>query len=206
VAEAAGREQIVTLAPPWAIAYAAHDGTELWRADCLNGEVTPSPILAAGHFIVVSPHDKMMGIRPDGQGDVTETHIAWSADDFIPDITSPVSDGELLFLAATPGQVTCFDAKDGKKLWEHDFEMDFNATPALVGNRLYLFTIKGVVLVLEAGRQFKELARFEMGEGVAASPAFAADRMFIRGFKNLYCIGPASGSGPLAKSVEGKQP
>jgi len=44
VIEAAGKPQIITLAVPYAIAYAATDGAELWRADCLYGEVTPSPV------------------------------------------------------------------------------------------------------------------------------------------------------------------
>jgi outer membrane protein assembly factor BamB len=55
VFEAAGKPQIVVLSLPHAMAYDATDGKELWRADLLNGEVTPSPAFAAGVVLVASP-------------------------------------------------------------------------------------------------------------------------------------------------------
>jgi hypothetical protein len=67
--------------------------------------------------------------------------------------------------------------------------MDFQASPAIAGNRLYLFAETGEVLVLEVGRQFKELARSNLSETVYASPAFAQDRIYIRSTKSLFCFG-----------------
>ena len=189
VIDAAGKAQIITLAVPWVIAYAAKDGSELWRAGELNGEITPSPIFAAGLVFAISPYEKIMGIRPDGQGDVTESHISWFAEESMPDISSPVSNGELVFTASTPGMLTCFDAKDGKKLWEQELGMECNASPSIAGNRLFVSGGKGVVLVIEAGRTYKELARNELGEPIFASPAFANDRIFFRGAEHLFCIG-----------------
>jgi outer membrane protein assembly factor BamB len=186
--EAAGKPQIITLAVPWVIAYAATDGTELWRVECLNGEITPSPIFAHGLVIVPSPSDKLVAIRPDGQGNVTKTHIAWSADDNVPDVTSPTSNGELIFTVTTPGMLTCFDANDGKKQWEHDYEMDFHASPALAAGRLYLFSQKGTAIIVDAARQFKEIFRAEMGDAFHASPAFAENQIFLRGLTNIWCL------------------
>ena len=77
--------------------------------------------------------------------------------------------------------LTCLDAKDGKKQWDHDFDMECHASPSLAGDRLYLFGQKGTAVVVEAARQFKELFRTEMGDGFHASPAFAQDRIFLRG-------------------------
>ena len=39
--EAGGRQQIVTVAVPWLIAYAAETGKELWSADIMDGEIAP---------------------------------------------------------------------------------------------------------------------------------------------------------------------
>src|SRR5438128_1800588 len=83
------------------------------RRDRLDGEVTPSPVFAGGTLFIVSPSNKLQAIRPDGQGDVTKTHLGWMAEDGIPDITSPVSNGELVFVIDTGGMLTCYDAKDG---------------------------------------------------------------------------------------------
>ena len=192
VIEAAGKGQIVVLAAQWVIAYAAKDGAELWRVEGLNGEITPSPAFAGGLVFVASPSEKLLAIRPDGSGDVTKTHLAWTNEDNVPDVTSPASNGDLVFALTTAGMLTCYDAKDGKKLWEHDFEMECHASPALSGNRIYLLGQKGTAVVVEAARQFKELFRAEMGDGFHASPAFAQDRIFLRGVTNVWCLGPVA--------------
>jgi outer membrane protein assembly factor BamB len=186
--DAAGKSQIVTLAVPWVIAYSAKNGAEIWRADCLDGEVTPSPVFAGGTLFIVSPSNKLQAIRPDGQGDVTKTHLGWSAEDNIPDVTSPVSNGELVFVLDSGGMLTCYDAKDGVKQWDHDFAAECHASPSIVGNRLYLITQKGTLAVVEVARQFKELGRSALDEQVFASPAFARNKIFVRGMKHLICI------------------
>jgi outer membrane protein assembly factor BamB len=195
--EAAGKAQIVTLGVPWVIAYSMKDGTELWRAEGLSNEVTPSPVFAGGLVYAVSPNEKLFALRPDGQGDVTKTHVAWSAEDGIPDISSPVSNGELTFVVTTGGTVTCYDAKDGKKQWEQDLSLETQASPSIVGNRLYVSGATGLTVVLEASRQFKELARSDLGEKVVATPAFAHSRIFVCGANHLFCI--AADSAKLAR-------
>jgi hypothetical protein len=59
----------------------------------------------------------------------------------------------------------------------------------LVGSSLYLLSEKGVMFIVEAGPEYKELAKCELGEDCCASPAFADGRIYIRGLENLYCIG-----------------
>ncbi len=188
--DAAGKGQVITLAVPNVIAYATADGAELWRAECLNGEITPSPIFAGGLVLVPSPSEKLTAIRPDGQGDVAKTHVAWTNEDNIPDVSSPVSNGELVFTLTTPGLLSCLDIKDGKKQWEHDFEMECHASPSIAGNRLFVLGQKGVAVVVESARQFRELFRTEMGDAFHASPAFAQSGMLLRGVTNIWCIGP----------------
>lgn len=189
VIDAAGKSQIITLAVPWVISYSPKDGREIWRADCLDGEVTPSPVFASGTLFVVHPSSKLQSIRPDGSGDVSKTHLGWIAEDGIPDVTGPVSNGELVFLIDSGGTLTCYDAGNGKKQWTHDLEEEFNASPSIAGNRLYLVSKKGTVIVIDAAREFKELGRSPLGEEVFASPAFAQNRIFVRGMKHLFCIG-----------------
>jgi outer membrane protein assembly factor BamB len=187
--DAAGKSQLITLAVPWVISYSAKDGAELWRADCLDGEVTPSPIFAGGTLFIVSPSNKLQPIRSDGTDDVTKTHLGWMAEDGIPDVTSPVSNGELIFVLNSAGMLTCYDAKNGGKQWEHDFDEPCHASPSIAGNRLVIITNKGTLIEIEAAREFKELARSPLGEKVFASPAFAQGRMVVRGIKHLICIG-----------------
>ncbi|MEO6739947.1 MAG: PQQ-binding-like beta-propeller repeat protein [Chthoniobacteraceae bacterium] len=189
VCDAAAKAQIVTLANPLAISYSAKDGTELWRADILDGEITPSPVFTGGTLFIVSPSNKLQAIRTDGSGDVTKTHLGWVAEDGIPDITSPVTNGELIFVITSSGMLTCYDAKTGKKQWEHEFEEDCKASPSIVGDKLVVITMKGTIVVLGASREFQEVSRSALGEQVFASPAFAKGIMLVRGVKHLICIG-----------------
>lgn len=189
IIEAAGKTQIITLALPFVMCHALADGNELWRADLMEGEVTPSPIFAGGFVIVVSPAGKLIALRPDGAGDVTKSHVAWTADDNIPDITSPVSNGELVFTVTTGGGLAAFDIKEGKKVWEKDLEVEVQSSPAIAANQLLVLSTKGDLLSLAAGREFKELGRTKLDDSFHASPAFAGGRMFLRGATNLWCLG-----------------
>jgi len=189
VASIAEQFQIITCGDPWVVAYNPADGAELWRVNCLSGDIASSPIYANGLVFVIEPYSKLVAIKPDGKGDVTETHIAWVSEEGGPDICSPVSNGESIFLLATEGLLECYNVSDGKRLWEKDLQEYFMASPSLVGNNLYLLSEKGIMFIAEAESEYKELAKCELDEKCHASPAFADGRIYIRGVENLYCIG-----------------
>lgn len=189
VAQIAGQFQVITCSQPWVIAYEPAKGTELWRAGDLTGDMAPSPIYANRLVFVIEPYNRLIAIRPDGKGDVTKTHIAWSVDEGGPDICSPVSDGERIFMLGTEGLLICYKTSDGKKLWEHDLEEFCLASPSLVGKNMYVLSEKGLMFIIEAADEYTELAKCDLGEECHASPAFADRRIYIRGVENLYCIG-----------------
>jgi len=189
VVEAAGKTQIITAALPSLTAYAFADGEELWKADLLEGEVTPSPILAGGLVCVVSPSSKLIALRPDGSGDVSKTHVAWTFDENLPDVTSPAANGALIFFVTSSGLLTCLDAKDGKKQWEHDFGTEIQASPGIAGSRVYIVATDGHTWVVEAGRDYKELGSGVLEDKFYASPAFVGGHLYLRGNTSLYCIG-----------------
>ena len=182
-------EQIITCSDPLVISYDAATGKELWRADIMGSDVAPSPIYANGLVFVVQPYDNLFAIRPDGKGDITKTHIVWTAEDGIPDIASPVSNGELIFLLDTGGYITCYETRTGKKVWEDDLGEEFQSSPSVVGEQLYLLSRKGVMHIIKAGREFVKISQSPLGEPSTCSPAFGDGRIYIRGEKHLFCIG-----------------
>jgi len=190
VADTPGGRQLIAAGNPWAIAYDPADGKELWRAKCLAGDGAPSPIYAAGVVMAGNAGSGLWGIRPDGRGDVTGTHVAWKIEEGLGDICSPVCDGRRVYLMKSDGLLRCVGL-EGKKpavVWEKDFEMPFSSSPSLVGQNLYVLSEKGTLIVLRAGPTYQELTRSELGENCHASPAFVDGRIYIRGDKNLYCI------------------
>ncbi len=187
--EAAGKMQVVSLALPFVMSHSLADGGELWRAELMEGEVTPSPIFAGGHVILISPASGLIALRPDGAGDVAKSHVAWKYEDNLPDVTSPASNGELVFTVTSAGVLTCLDMKDGKKIWEKDFEMEVQSSPALAGKQLFLLGTKGDAVLVEAGRAFAELGRAKYEDRFDASPALVDGKIYLRGSTNLWCIG-----------------
>jgi hypothetical protein len=168
------------------------DGTELWSVKGMEGEVTPSPVFAGGLVLAIKPEHALLAIKPDGTGDVTDTHVAWHAEESMPDVTSPVSDGTRAYAVNGSGEVFCFELKTGAKVWTKELDANVQASPAIFGRRLYVTCANGLTIVAEVGAEYRELARNPLGEQVFASPAFAGGRLYLRGQNHLFCLAGAA--------------
>lgn len=200
------QREIVTAADPWVISYDPGSGAELWRANVMHGDVAPSPVFADGAVYVTGDGAKVAAIRTGGLGDVSETHVIWTASEGMPDASSPLCDGKLFLQASGGGRITCYDAAvkasgdgrpaDGSLLWDKDLGDCFWASPSLAGKKVYLPGKSGKVYVFEwSGAGYAEIAVSDVGEPVEASPAFARDRIYIRTSRRLYCIGGKDAAG-----------
>ena len=54
--------------------------------------------------------------------------------------------------------------------------------------KIYLTARDGVITVVKAGPKFQVLATNKMPDQIAASPAIADGRIYIRGFAALYAV------------------
>ncbi len=96
------------------------------------------------------------------------------------------------------GMVACFDAKDGRVLYERQRIPDgrgFTSSPWAYGGKVFCLNEDGVTFVLKAGDEFEvlhenRLAEDDMG---MASPAIAGDRLLLRTSERLYCIRKGNG-------------
>lgn len=182
-------QQLITCANPWIIAYNPADGKEVWRAELLGGDMAPSPIYAGGFVMAVMQGYKLFAIRPDGKGNVTKTHVAWGAEENLPELVSPVSDGNYVWLCEETGKVTCYDVKTGRKFYEQEIENKaFKSSPSVAGDKLYAICDDGTTLIIKIGPKYEEVGRCPLGEKCNSSPAFQDGRIYLRGHKNLFCI------------------
>ena len=188
VIEAAGKAQVIALGEPWVASYSLADGNEFWRANLLQSEIVPSPIFAGGFVIAASPGSKLIAVRADGAGDITKSGVVWNVSGNLPDVTSPVSRGGLIFTADSSGNLTCWEAGSGNKIWEHDLSLEVQASPVIIDDRVLVLTANGVAVQFDAGRAFKELSRSELPDKFIASPAVSNGRIFLRGETNLFCL------------------
>lgn len=121
----ADRDQVVTAADPWVIAYNPADGKEIWRAKCLKTDIGPSPVFADGKVFVANDNCNLSAIRADGHGDVTAAGVLWKGEDGLPDTCSPLATKEFVLLLTSFGTLSCYDAVKGDMLWSEDFSADF---------------------------------------------------------------------------------
>lgn len=186
-----GQAQIVTCADPWLIAYSPTDGKEIWRAECLEADVGPSPVYADGVVHTANEFPGNTAVRVEGTGNVTETNIVWESDIGAPDCCSPLATDKFLMLAASYGTLTCFDVKKGgEPFWEEDFDdASFVSSPSLAGKYVYLFDEEGKVFIVEpTENECKRISEAKLGEECVTSPAFQDARLYIRGKEHLFCI------------------
>ena len=188
VVEIDGKYRILTTASPFVIAYDPKTGTELYRAECLGGDVASTPIIADKKIFAIEPYNKLVAINSD-ESLQDGSRTLWENDSEMPDICSPVSNGQYIWTLTTQGYLSCFNVSDGSNVYTQSLKMSFQASPTLVGQMLYLLSEKGTMLLLDVGPEYKEIKRNELDEKCFASPAFQNGRIYIRGDKNLYAIG-----------------
>jgi len=192
--------EIILVGGDYTTAHSAETGAELWRCGGLNDakepfwRIVPSPVVADGMVIACGPkRDPVLGIRDGGHGLVTETNIAWRFKEFPSDCVTPLFYQSKLFVLDGDRQVlTCLDPKTGEKKWQGNLGVKeiFRASPTGADGKIYCLSEAGTAVVLEAGPEFKVLARIHMGEApVRASIAASHGQLFIRTARNLYCVG-----------------
>ena len=191
--EVDGQRQLIAPAAEATISYDPATGKELWRALHPGGfNVAARPIYSNGLVYVFTSGltGYLMGIRPDGSGDVTERHVAWSTTKGTPRIPSPIIVGDALFMVADKGGIArCLNAKTGNELWKMRLGGNHWASPVLVDGQLYFSSKEGQVVVLPASKSQPEItARNTLNGRFIASPAIAGDSIILRSTTHLYCI------------------
>jgi outer membrane protein assembly factor BamB len=186
------RRQIISQGAGLVGAYEPTTGKEIWRVRYGDGySVVPRPVYAQGLVFVCTGYDEpgLLAIRPDGQGDVTDSHVAWRRiRGGVPLNPSPLLVGEELYLISDLGVATCLEAKTGKVHWQERVGGAYSAAPLFGDGRIYLQSEAGAAVVIQAGKTFVSLARNNLGERVLASYAVADGALFIRGERHLFRI------------------
>jgi len=185
-----GRKQVISPGSNALCAYEPATGQELWRVRYNGYSVIPRPVYGNGLLYISTgfDHPVLMAIRPDGSGDVTETHVAWTYSRSAPNTPSLLLDGTELYMVSDSGMATCLDALTGRAHWQERLGGNFSASPLLAEGRIYLQSEEGVGTVLKASKQFQKMAVNPLGERSLASYAAADGSLFIRTAQNLYCI------------------
>ena len=192
-----GREQVVSTAGDVVQGFDLQSGKRIWTATNRGEGLVPSPVTGDG--LVFSPSsfntgtpdipEAIRAFRLGGKGDVSQSQFVWQQTENVPKVASLLFARPYLYSITDNGMLQCLKSGTGEIVWKQRLNGSFVASPFLAENRFYLLSEKGETTVLEAGPQYKVLARNALGEKCKASIAASGGKLFIRGQNNLYCIG-----------------
>jgi len=191
----AGRPQIILYGDKAVTSFNPQDGARLWFVDSPFTDFVITPVFSeqAGLLLSTSswPKKELQAIKPDGQGDVTQTKIVWRSVAGAPYVPSPIAvDRFFLTVSDAGNEIYCFEVATGQIRWHEPFGHS-HASPVSAGGLVYFLNDKGVTEVIKPGDKCELEASNDLGEKCFASPALSRGQIFLRGATNLYCIGPA---------------
>jgi outer membrane protein assembly factor BamB len=152
---------------------------------------------AAGRFewaiavtFLTSNEDVLLAVRPGGDGDATDTHVAWKQRRAIPEIPSPLFYDGRLYLVKNGGIVTCLDPQTGRTIYRERLGAggQYAASPVAADGRIYVVSEPGVVSVLKAGDTFAVMSENDLAERTMATPAIAGNTLYVRTDRHLFAF------------------
>jgi outer membrane protein assembly factor BamB len=186
----AGRPQMIVAGSKTVTSFDPRDGSRLWFVAGPTEQFVASPVFNGRFVFVVGgyPTYHVMAIRPDGAGDVTNSHVAWHFQKAACYVPSPVVVGDYLLVADDRGTANCFDAGHGNRLWQTRLGRHFSASLLTAGGLVYFQADDGKTTIVRPGARVEVVAENQLGEYIYSSPAISQGRLFLRGERNLFCI------------------
>lgn len=190
IADVNGQPQMFSPGAKAAYAYDPRTGRELWMVRFIAWSAAPRPLYNQGRclFITGSGATELWAVRLGGQGDVTDTHVAWKYDKHVARTASPVIVDDLIYMVSDGGDLTCLDVATGKLVWKENIGGNYAASPIYADGRLYFPNQQSKTTVVKPGRSFEVLAVNVLEKGCMASPAVSGKALFLRTKGHLYRI------------------
>jgi outer membrane protein assembly factor BamB len=191
IRDAAGKTQMVMSGSKRVVSLDPLTGKEYWRIEGPTEQYVASMVFDGDKFYMAAgfPTHHVLGIRPDGSGDVTDTHVSWHSTEAKCYVPSPVLVGKHLFVADDRGTANCFDTKTGDRIWQDRLGNHFSASLIAANGLAYFFADDGTAKLVRPGDKLDVVYENPLGEFVFASPCVSDGQLFVRGEKHLFAIG-----------------
>ncbi|HSQ57322.1 MAG TPA: PQQ-binding-like beta-propeller repeat protein, partial [Gemmata sp.] len=185
-----GQQQLIAAGSDVVMSLDPKTGREIWRVRYKGYSVVPRPVYGDGIVYLSKGYDTpvLYAIRVDGKGDVTSTHVAWTAKNGIPRNASPLLVEDAVYLASDNGTVTCLAAKTGEERWNERVGKAYSSSPIYAGGHIYLLDEDGTATVFKPGSSYDPVATNKMGEKALASYGVDGNALLLRTEKALYRI------------------
>jgi outer membrane protein assembly factor BamB len=204
--EGGGEAEAPTETPTWEEALAAYDANR--DGKIVESEVDPK--MRKGFYLMDldskgwltekdwlfyrarrSARNTLFAIRHGGKGDVTDSHVEWRMQKFLPNVPSPLLYQGVMYLIKDGGILTALDPKTGTILKQGRLNgaLDtYYSSPVGADGKVYLISQQGKATVLKAGAQWEILALNDLEAEAYATPAIVDNKIYLRTRGTMYCF------------------
>lgn len=187
----AGKMQMIFGGNKEIASYNPEDGSKNWFVSGPSEDFTSSPVYDEKSGLVIYssawPKRILMGIKPDGSGDVSLSHVAWQSTAGACYVPSPLTINGYLFSTMINGKLHCIDAATGTVLWTEENGKQYSS-PVSANGLVYVPNDAGEIRVIRPGPACNVISTNSIGERMFASPAISNGKIYIRSLQHLYCI------------------
>ena len=133
----------------------------------------------------------LLAINIESNGIVDEASLRTLATRGIPEVPSPIYDGQYVYFVKNGGILTCLEVNSSKPIYQirTGARGTHYASPLIAGNHLFSTAGNGRITVLRLGSDPKILATNELGVPVYATPAIVDGVIYVRTHQALYAFG-----------------
>ncbi len=190
-----GRKQMILSGSLCVASYDPRTGKRHWIIDGPTEQFVASPVYNGRLLFITAgfPEYHILAIRPDGRGNVTDSHIVWRTQQGCAYVPSPIlsADGKYFLLTSDKGVGSCFEAATGERYWMERLGPHYSGSPVLAEGLVCFTSDEGVTKVVLPGKTLDVVATNNLGENSYASPAISQGQIFLRGEKHLWAVGKA---------------
>ncbi len=193
-----GRDMLISNGSAVCIAYDPSTGEEIWQVVRGAESTVAMPVYENGivyfytGFMVKEDGKKfseILAVNPDGQGDITKTHVLWALEAEQLQLLTPVIKDGLIYTIDTKNVLMCIDANTSQEIYSMKMKDKYNASPIYAAGNIYFWSLGGEVMVIREGKEADILSRNQMDGEIWATPAILRNSIILRTDKHFYRIG-----------------
>jgi len=183
--------------------YDPENGRELWSLGPTSVQVVASPVIGSRNLFVSSGYPPARpiyavkhGIR--GKHEIASAAdakpLAWYATRGGAYMPTPLLYRGLLYLVHHNARIVAYDARTGDRVYQARLSAGGTCTgsPVVANGKIYQGTEEGTMYVLAAGPEHNELAVYEFGAPLMATPAISQGLLIVRTPGELIALGSVS--------------
>lgn len=192
IREIDGRMQMVLSGSKSVVSLDPSDGSRHWIIDGPTEQFVAS-LVYDGRLLFMTagfPEFHILAIRPNGEGNVTNSAVVWRTTKGCSYVPSPIVAGDFFLVAKDTGIASCFDTATGKHHWMKRLAPHFSASLVSANGLVHFLSDEGETTIVRPGKTLDVVRVNKLGEDCYGSPAISQGHIYLRAEQHLYSIGP----------------